>query len=138
MTAGVGFFMRGRMSVTHISTGSPFERKIGYSRAVVADGLVFVAGTTGYDYATMTMPDDVTDQCRNAIATIAGALAKAGSRLDDVLRVRYILPNKSDWEPCWPVLSEAFATALPAATVFFADLQNPEMKIEIEVTARVR
>ena len=123
--------------VIHISTGSPFEARIGYSRAVVADGLVHVAGTTGYDYKTMTMPDDVTDQCRNALGTIASALAEAVASLDDVVRVRYILPDKADWEPFWPVLSEAFATALPAATVFFADLQNAEMKIEIEVTARV-
>ncbi|WP_428924950.1 RidA family protein [Marinibacterium sp. SX1] len=126
------------MSVRHISTGSPFEARIGYSRAVVADGLVHVAGTTGYDYATMTMPEHVTDQCRNALATIGQALAEAGSGLDDVVRVRYILPDRADWEPCWPILSECFARALPAATVFFADLQNPEMKIEIEVTARVR
>lgn len=125
------------MSVRHISTGSPFEQKIGYSRAVVADGLVHVAGTTGYDYATMTMPGPVTDQCRNAIDTIGRALDEAGSGLDHVVRVRYILPDKADWEPCWPILSQAFATALPAATVFFADLQNPEMKIEIEVTARI-
>ncbi len=123
--------------VKRISTGSPFEARIGYSRAVVADGFVFVAGTTGYDYTTMTMPASVVDQCRNTLATIASALAEAGASLDDVVRVRYILPDKADWEPCWPVLSEAFATALPAATVFFADLQNPEMKIEIEVTARV-
>ena len=102
-----------------------------------ADGLVHVAGTTGYDYGTMTMPEAITDQCRNAITTIAGVLDQAGSGLDHVVRVRYILPDQSDWEPCWPILSDAFATALPAATVFFAELQNPEMKIEIEVTARV-
>ena len=125
------------MSVRHISTGSPFEKTIGYSRAVVADGLVHVAGTTGYDYGTMTMPEAITDQCRNAIATIAGVMDQAGSGLDHVVRVRYILPDKADWEPCWPILSDAFARALPAATVFFAELQNPEMKIEIEVTARV-
>lgn len=127
----------GIMSVRHVSTGSPFEAKIGYSRAVIADGLVHVAGTTGYDYGKMIMPDDVTDQCRNALATIAAALAEGGASLDDVVRVRYILPDKADWEPCWPILSDAFARALPAATVFFAGLQTPEMKIEIEVTARV-
>lgn len=125
------------MDVRHVSTGSPFEAKIGYSRAVIADGLVHVAGTTGYDYTKMIMPDAVTDQCSNALATIGAALAEAGASLDDVVRVRYILPDKADWEPCWPILSSAFATALPAATVFFAELQNPEMKIEIEVTARV-
>ncbi|MGR3805167.1 RidA family protein [Marinibacterium profundimaris] len=125
------------MSVRHISTGSPFEAKIGYSRAVVADGLVHVAGTTGYDYATMTMPEAITDQCRNALATIDATLKQAGTGLDHVVRATYILPDRADWEPCWPILSQAFATALPAATVFFAGLQTPEMKIEIEVTARV-
>ena len=126
------------MSVKYISTGSPFEERIGYSRAVVADGWVFVAGTTGYDYATMTMPEDVVDQCRNALATIGAALAEAGSSLDDVVRVRYILPDKTDWPACWPVTSEIFATARPAATMLVAGLQEPEMKIEIEVTARLR
>lgn len=120
-----------------ISTGSPFEAEIGYSRAVVCDGWVFVAGTTGYDYATMTMPEDVAQQCRNALATIEGALDEAGARLDDVVRVRYILPDPADWPPCWPIVSEAFVTARPAATMISAALQNPEMKIEIEVTARL-
>ncbi|SEM52287.1 Enamine deaminase RidA, house cleaning of reactive enamine intermediates, YjgF/YER057c/UK114 family [Loktanella fryxellensis] len=125
------------MTVTRITTGSPFEAQIGYSRAVVADGWVFVAGTTGYDYATMTMPDDVTDQCRNALATIAEALGQAGSGLDHVVRVTYILPDGANWEPCWPIVADAFATARPAATMLIAGLQRPEMKIEIEVTARV-
>ncbi|WP_420860017.1 RidA family protein [Marivivens marinus] len=125
------------MTVRHISTGSPFEEKIGYSRAVVADGWAFVAGTTGYDYATMTMPEDVTDQCRNALATIGRALEEAGSGLDHVVRVTYILPDKADWPACWPVTSAAFARARPAATMIQAGLQEPEMKIEIEVTARV-
>jgi enamine deaminase RidA (YjgF/YER057c/UK114 family) len=125
------------MTVTHITTGSSFEEKIGYSRAVVADGWVFVAGTTGYDYASMTMPIDVTDQCRNALATIADALGQAGASLDDVVRVNYILPDGDDWEPCWPIVSDAFARARPAATMIRAGLQTPEMKIEIEVTARL-
>lgn len=120
-----------------ISTGSPFEEQIGYSRAVVTDNWVFVAGTTGYDYATMTMPPDVTDQCRNALATIAKALAEAGASLDDVVRVHYILPDKADWPACWPITAQAFAKARPAATMFVAGLQEPEMKIEIEVTARL-
>ena len=120
-----------------ISTGSPFEEQIGYSRAVVADGWVFVAGTTGYDYATMTMPDSVVDQCRNALQTIESALKEAGATLNDVVRVRYILPDKADWPACWTVTSEAFATAKPAATMLVADLQEAEMKIEIEVTARL-
>ena len=125
------------MTVTHISTGSPFEAQIGYSRAVVADGFVFVAGTTGYDYATMTMPDSIQDQCRNAMQTIESALEKAGSGLDHVVRVTYIVPDPAEWPLCWPITSRAFATARPAATMLSAGLQNPEMKIEIEVTARL-
>ena len=120
-----------------ISTGSPFEARIGYSRAVVCDGWVFVAGTTGYDYATMQMPAAVEDQCRNALSTIAGALEQAGASMDDVVRVRYILPDAADWPACWPVTSEVFAKARPAATMLIAGLQEPEMKIEIEVTARL-
>lgn len=119
------------------STGSPFEAQIGYSRAVVCDGWVFVAGTTGYDYATMTMPDAVEDQCRNALATIGRALAEAGASLNDVVRVRYILPDPADWPACWPITSRAFATARPAAMMISAALQETEMKIEIEVTARL-
>ncbi|MBO9397570.1 RidA family protein [Shimia sp. R9_2] len=125
------------MGVRHISTGSPFEEKIGYSRAVVADGWVFVSGTTGYDYETMTLPEDVVDQCRNTLATIGKALEAAGSSLDDVVRVNYILPDGSDFEKCWPVTSEVFAKAKPAATMIIADLMEEAMKIEIEVTARV-
>jgi enamine deaminase RidA (YjgF/YER057c/UK114 family) len=125
------------MASRRISTGSPFESRIGYSRAIVADGWVFVAGTTGYDYATMTMPAGVAEQCRNALGTIARALAEAGASLDDVVRVRYILPDKADWPPCWPLTAAAFAKALPAATMIVAGLQEPEMKIEIEVTARL-
>ena len=120
-----------------ISTGSPFEEKIGYSRAVLCDGWVFVAGTTGYDYATMTMPESVEDQCANALGTIGRALSEAGASLDDVVRVRYILPEKSDWPRCWPITSAAFARARPAATMIVAELQEPEMKIEVEVTARL-
>lgn len=125
------------MAVRHISTGSPFEAQIGYSRAVVADGWVFVAGTTGYNYAAMTMPESAADQCRNALATISKALEDAGSGLDHVVRVNYILPNTDDWPSCWPITSAAFAEALPAATMISANLQNAEMKIEIEVTARL-
>lgn len=125
------------MTVKHISTGSPFEAKAGYSRAVVADGWVFVAGTTGYDYATMTMPDSIEDQCRNAFQTIDNALKEAGASLDDVVRVRYIVPDPTEWKSCWPITSKAFATARPAATMLSAGLQEPEMKIEIEVTARL-
>jgi enamine deaminase RidA (YjgF/YER057c/UK114 family) len=125
------------MTVLHISSGSPFEAQIGYSRAIVADGWVFVAGTTGYDYATMTMPDSIQEQTTNALATIARALEEAGSGLDHVVRVNYIVPDVKEWPACWPVISRAFATAMPAATMISAQLQNAEMKIEIEVTARL-
>lgn len=121
----------------HISSGSPFEAQIGYSRAVVADGWVFVSGTTGYDYATMRMPDDVGAQCANTLRTIETALVAAGSGLDHVVRARYILPDPADFEACWPYLRAAFARARPAATMISAALMRPEMKIEIEVTARL-
>ncbi len=120
-----------------ISTGSPFERDIGYSRAVVCDGWVFVAGTTGYDYATMTMPEGVGAQCRNALDTIARALEEAGASMADVVRVRYILPDAEDWPACWPVTSAVFGETRPAATMLVAGLQTPEMRIEIEATARL-
>ncbi len=125
------------MSVRHISSGSPFENEIGYSRAVVADGWVFVSGTTGYDYDTMALPDSVEDQCRNSLANISKALVKAGAGLNDVVRVRYILPDAAEFPKCWPILSAAFAMARPAATMIEAKLMEPAMKIEIEVTARM-
>ena len=106
-----------------IGSGSSFERDIGYSRAVVESGWVFVSGTTGVDYATMTIADD--------------ALAQAGASLRDVVRVRYILARQEDFEPCWPVLRDAFGAAPPAATMMVAGLADPRMRIEIEVTARV-
>ncbi len=125
------------MTVRRISTGSPYETKIGYSRAVVADGWVFVSGTTGYDYTTMQMPAAVEDQCRNILDTLARVLDEAGSGLDQVVRVTYMLPDRADFEACWPLLSQAFARALPAATMIETGLIDPAMKIEIEVTARL-
>ena len=125
------------MPLRHISTGSPFEAQIGYSRAVVSGGLVYVSGTTGYDYTTMTLPEGVVDQCRNALATIAQVLEQAGSSLDQVLRVTYVLPDRTDFPACWPLISAAFATARPAAMMLQAGLMEPAMKIEIEVTARL-
>lgn len=122
---------------TLITTNSPFEARIGYSRAIVADGWVFVSGTTGYDYATMTMPAAVEDQCRNALTTIENALAEAGATMADITRARYILPDAADWPACWPVTSAVFGNIRPAATMIVAGLQEPEMKIEIEVTARL-
>ena len=120
-----------------ISSGSKFEAEIGYSRAVVDGDYVFVSGTTGYDYATMTLADGVVDQCRQILKTIAAVLNEAGSSLDDVVRVTYIFPNGADFEPCWPLLREAFGKARPAATMLSTALMNPAMKVEIEVTARV-
>lgn len=121
-----------------IASGSAYEDQIGYSRAVVDGGWVFVSGCTGTDPATMTLPAGVEDQCAAALATIAAALAAAGAGFADVVRVRYILPVASDFEPCWPQLRAAFADARPAATMIVAGLIDPRMRIEIEVTARVR
>ncbi len=119
-----------------ISSGSPYEAEIGYSRAVVEDGWIFVSGTTGFDYATMTISDDVRDQARQALATIDNALREIGASLSAIVRVRYILPDIADFEPCWPILRAAFGETRPAATVFSAGLLDPRMKIEIEATAK--
>jgi enamine deaminase RidA (YjgF/YER057c/UK114 family) len=120
-----------------ISSGSSFEADVGYSRAVVDGGFVFVAGTTGFDYATMTIVEDVALQAEQALRNIAAALAEAGASMNDVVRVRYILPDLADFEPCWPVLRRYFGEVRPASTVFGAKLLDPRMKIEIEVTARL-
>ncbi len=119
-----------------ISSGSTFEQQIGYSRAVVDGDWIFVSGTTGFDYAAMTISDDVAEQAEQTLRNIQTALAEAGSSLDDVVRVRYILPDGADFERCWPVLRRYFAAARPAATMIAAGLADPRMKIEIEVTAR--
>ena len=119
-----------------ISSGSKFESDIGYSRAVVDGDWVFVSGTTGFDYATMTISDDVAEQADQTLRTIASALADAGASLDDVVRVRYLLPSADDFEACWPVLRRHLGVALPAATMMVVGLADPRMKIEIEVTAR--
>lgn len=125
------------MSRRLISSGSTFEATIGYSRAVLCDGWVFVSGTTGYDYATMRLAEGVQAQCAQALANIAAALTQAGCGFDDVVRVRYILPDAAEWPACWPLVAEAFARARPAATMLVAALQEPAMRIEIEVTARL-
>ncbi len=123
------------MSRKLISQGSPFEEKIGYSRAVVQGDWVFVAGTTGYDYSTMEISDDVAEQTRQTIRNIEWALNEAGSSLSDVVRVNYILPDVNDWPACWEPLREAFGDIRPAATMYVAGLSDAPMKIEIEVTA---
>ena len=119
-----------------ISSGSEFERDIGYSRAVVDGEWVFVSGTTGFDYATMTISDDVAEQAEQCLNNIGRALAEAGASLADVVRVRYILPRAEDFPTCWPVLKRAFGEVRPAATMIAAGLADPRVKIEIEVTAR--
>ena len=118
-----------------ISSGSTFEAQIGYSRAVVAGPWVFVSGTTGFDYATMTIAEGVVAQAEQCLKNIAAALAEAGSSLFDVVRVTYVLPNAADFEPCWPALRRAFGESRPAAMMISAGLADPRMKIEIEVTA---
>ena len=121
-----------------ISSGSTFERDIGYSRAVVDGDWVFVSGTTGFNYESMTLPDDVVAQAEQCFRNIEEALADAGSRFADIVRVRYILPRVEDFEPCWPVLRQYLGEIRPAATMISANLIDPRIKIEIEVTARKR
>ncbi len=118
-----------------ISSGSTFEAQIGYSRAVVAGDWVFVSGTTGFDYSTMSISDSLVEQAEQCLRNIEAALAQAGSSLKDVVRVTYVLPNGSDFEPCWPVLRRYFGEVRPAAMMICAGLADPRMKIEIEVTA---
>lgn len=118
-----------------ISTGSPFEKTAGYSRAVVQGDWCFVAGTTGYDYATMTMPESVEDQARNCLATIGRALAEGGFSFADVVRAHYYVTDRAFVNRVYPILGETFGDIRPAATMVVCDLAEPEMKIEIEVTA---
>jgi enamine deaminase RidA (YjgF/YER057c/UK114 family) len=120
-----------------ILSGSTFEEEIGYARAVVSGGWVFVSGTTGFDYATMTIPDGVVAQAEQAVRNIGAALDEAGCTFADVVRVRYLLPDREEFEPCWPVLRAAFGAARPAATMLECGLADPRMRIEIEVDARL-
>ena len=118
-----------------ISSGSSFEEQVGYSRAVVVGDLIFVAGTTGYDYDTMEISSDVAAQAEQCLKNIEKALKEADSSLIDVVRVTYILPNADDFQACWPTLKNYFGDIKPAATMISAGLAEQEMKIEIEVTA---
>ena len=120
-----------------ISSGSRFEEEIGYSRAVVDGDHVWVSGTTGYDYAAMTIADDVVAQAEQCFRNIGQALAQAGASLDDVVRVLFIVPRREDWQPCWPVVKTWLGKARPASTLIHAGLQTDAMRIEIEVTARL-
>ena len=119
-----------------ISSGSTFEEQIGYSRAVVVDEWVFVSGTTGYDYSTMSISDNILEQTEQCLKNIEDALQKAEASLKDIVRVTYVVPNSTDFEQCWPVLRKYFGEIRPSATMISAGLMNPHMKIEIEVTAR--
>lgn len=121
-----------------ISSGSTFEADIGYSRAVVDGEWVFVSGTTGFDYERMTISANVVEQAEQALRNIALALEQAGAGFADVVRVHYLLTDAADFPACWPALRGAFGDCRPAATMFVAGLADPRMKIEIEVTARVR
>jgi len=118
-----------------ISSGSTFERDIAYSRAVVQGPWVFVSGTTGFDYATMTIADGIDAQTEQCLKNIAAALTQAGASFADVVRVHYILPDATEFPQCWPVLRKYFGEARPAATMIAAGLSDPRMRIEIEVTA---
>jgi enamine deaminase RidA (YjgF/YER057c/UK114 family) len=118
-----------------ISSGSEFEKKVGYSRAVVAGDMIFVAGTTGYDYESMEISEDVAIQTEQCIKNIEKALLEADSSLKDIVRVSYILPNADDFEACWPVLKKYLGNIRPAATMISAGLADEKMKIEIEATA---
>lgn len=121
-----------------ISSGSTFEQEIGYSRAVVDDDWVFVSGTTGFDYSTMSIEEGLVEQTEQCLKNIQTALRQAGAALSDVVRVRYILPDAAEFPQCWPVLREHFRAIRPAATMICAGLADPRMRIEIEVTARKR
>jgi enamine deaminase RidA (YjgF/YER057c/UK114 family) len=121
-----------------VSSGSTFERDIAFSRAVVDDDWIFVSGTTGFDYSTMTLPDGIVEQTEQCFRNIQSALKQAGSSLADVVRVHYIVPHAADFQECWPVLRKYFGEVRPAATMIAAGLIDPRMKIEIEVTARRR
>ena len=124
------------MSRQLITSGSTFEKEIGYSRAVVDGEWIFVSGTTGFDYKAMTIAEGVVAQADQCLRNIEAALAEARATMADVVRVTYILPDAADFPPCWPVLRRYFGESRPAATMISAGLFDPRMRIEIEVTAR--
>jgi enamine deaminase RidA (YjgF/YER057c/UK114 family) len=121
-----------------ISSGSQFEHDIGYSRAVVDGEWVFVSGTTGFDYATMIISDNLAEQTEQCLKNIQSALQQAGADFADVVRVTYILPDAARFPDCWPTLRKYLGVVRPAATMISAGLSDPRMQIEIEVTARKR
>jgi enamine deaminase RidA (YjgF/YER057c/UK114 family) len=121
-----------------ISSGSKFEQDVGYSRAVITGEWVFVSGTTGFDYDTMTISDNLLDQTEQCLKNIQSALRQAGADFSDVVRVNYIVPKGERFSDCWPVLRKYFGASRPAMTMISAGLLDPRMQIEIEVTARMR
>lgn len=121
-----------------ISSGSRFEAEVGYSRAVVDGDFVFVSGCTGFDYASMTIAEDVVAQCAQTFRNIEAALAEAGATMADVVRATFIVPDRADWPACWPVIRQHFGAIRPASTMIVAGLAEERIKIEIEVTARLR
>ena len=121
-----------------ISSGSTFEKSMAYSRAVVDGDWMFVSGTTGFDYATMTISENVVDQADQCFRNIAAAMEQGGFSLADTVRVHYLVPDATDFEPCWPVMQKYLGDIRPAATMFVAGLADPRMKIEIEITAKKR
>jgi len=123
------------MTRTLVSTGSPFEKTAGYSRAVVQGDWCFVSGTTGYDYATMEIPAGVEEQARNCLRTIANALTEAGFGMADIVRCNYYVTDRAYVDLVFPILGETFGDIRPAATMVVCQLNKAEMKIEIEVTA---
>ena len=119
-----------------ISSGSTFEEQIGYSRAVVDGEWVFVSGTTGFDYSSMTISDSLSEQTEQCLKNIESALAEVDASLSDVVRVTYVVPNAAEFRDCWPILRKYFGEIRPAAMMISAGLADPRMRIEIEVTAR--
>ncbi|GJN69612.1 hypothetical protein PLIIFM63780_000195 [Purpureocillium lilacinum] len=124
------------MARNNISSGSAFEAEIGYSRAVVVDDWIVVSGTTGYNYQTGEISDDVAEQAQQILVNVDAALREAGASMADVVRVRYILPDRREFPKTWPVLKKWFGEVRPAATMVESGLMKEEMKIEIEVTAK--
>ncbi len=118
------------------SSGSTFEKEIGYSRAVIDGDWVFISGTTGYNYEDMTLPEGILEQTEQCLRNIDSAIEQAGAKREDILRVLYIVPNASEFPLCWPLLKKYFGEFPPAATMISAGLANDNMKIEIQVTAR--
>ena len=121
-----------------ISSGSTFEKEIGYSRAVVDGDWIFVSGTTGFDYSKMTISDDLLEQTDQCFRNIEMALKEAGSSLMDTVRVTYVFPVAADFEKCWPVMRRYLGDVRPAAMMISAGLSDPRMLIEIQITARTR